>query len=110
MADVVHHYAKSFDRSDTEQIGIAWLRKHDLVNRLEILRSKDRIAYVSLNDLRGCRRKRALSDGLDSCCRENISRQPSQLGTCIYEGANGSSTLLLILRIHGDDIDVKCTH
>jgi len=73
MANVVHYDAKSFDRSDTEQIGIARLRKNDLVNSFEILRSKYGIAYVALNDLGRCCRKRTLSNGLDSCCCENIS-------------------------------------
>lgn len=66
MTNVVHNDAKSFDGSYAEKIGIAWLGEHDFIDRLEILGTKNRVADVSLNNLRRGGRKRTLSDRLDS--------------------------------------------
>src|SRR5437870_4301975 len=109
MADVVHDYAKSLDRSHTEQIAVAGLAENDLVDGFKVLCSKDGVTDIAIYDLRGCGGKGALPYRYDSCSSENVGGQPGQLRACVNKCAH-SSGLLLVLWIHRDDVDVKSAH
>ena len=76
VANVVHDDAEPFDRSDAEQIAVAWLAKDNLIDCLKTFSAKNRVAHIPLNDLGRCRRKRVLPNGFDSRRRKNIPRQP----------------------------------